>query len=318
MSGISAASAPHRTAAAPDFADAVHQPPARKPKGKGGIGTTVILAVGAIIWISPLALLVVTSLRPLSDFIGTGPLAWPRNFTWDNFSEAWRVGNFTNTYRNSAILLALKVPIGVMLSAMLAYALAKLRIRFRRTIMFGVFLGLTIPIYITIVPVFIMLRGMGVTDSLLGLVGPYLAFGIPFEVLVLQSFFRQLPDELIEAAKIDGAGEWRIFLDPHPAAVATGSRHRRDPRRRRDVERVPVRPHRPQLRRQPDDPGRAAQLPGAVRQQQHGSGRRHPHRRRADPARLRRAAALDCRRPHRRRYQGVTRPTHTRMESDHE
>ncbi|GAA4670672.1 carbohydrate ABC transporter permease [Phytohabitans rumicis] len=178
---------------------------------KGGIGTTVVLAAGALVWISPLALLVVTSLRPLSDFIGTGPLAWPEHFTWANFSEAWRVGNFATTYRNSAILLALKVPVGVLLSAMLAYALAKLRIRFRRTIMFGVFLGLTIPIYITIVPVFIMLRGMGATDSLLGLVGPYLAFGIPFEVLVLQSFFRQLPDELIEAAKIDGAGAWRIF-----------------------------------------------------------------------------------------------------------
>jgi raffinose/stachyose/melibiose transport system permease protein len=204
MSGISAASALRRTAA--------DQPsPASKPSGKGGIGTTVILAVGAIIWISPLALLVITSLRPLSDFIGTGPLAWPKSFTWENFTEAWRVGNFANTYRNSAILLALKVPIGVMLSAMLAFALAKLRIRFRRTIMFGVFLGLTIPIYITIVPVFIMLRGMGATDSLLGLVGPYLAFGIPFEVLVLQWYFRQLPDELIEAARIDGAGDWRIF-----------------------------------------------------------------------------------------------------------
>jgi raffinose/stachyose/melibiose transport system permease protein len=99
-----------------------------------------------------------------------------------------------------------------MLSAMLAYALAKLRIRFRRTIMFGVILGLTIPIYIAVVPVFIMLRGMGATDSLLGLIGPYLAFGIPFEVLVLQAFFRQIPDELIEAAKIDGAGAWRIFF----------------------------------------------------------------------------------------------------------
>lgn len=186
-------------------------PIARNPKRQGGIGSTVVLTVGALIWISPLALLVVTSLRPLSDFIGTGPLAWPENLTWDNFSEAWRVGNFATTYRNSAILLALKVPIGVLLSAMLAYALAKLRIRFRRTVMFGVFLGLTIPIYITIVPVFIMLRGLGVTDNLLGLVGPYLAFGIPFEVLVLQSFFRRLPDELIEAAKIDGAGEWRIF-----------------------------------------------------------------------------------------------------------
>jgi raffinose/stachyose/melibiose transport system permease protein len=212
MSGLGAPSA-DRMAAPPESAAATRQPlPARRPKRKGGVGTTVVLAVGAIIWISPLALLVVTSLRPLSDFIGTGPLAWPENFTWDNFSEAWRVGNFATTYRNSAILLVLKVPIGVMLSAMLAYALAKLRIRFRRTIMFGVILGLTIPIYIAVVPVFIMLRGMGVTDSLLGLVGPYLAFGIPFEVLVLQSFFRQLPDELIEAAKIDGAGEWRIFF----------------------------------------------------------------------------------------------------------
>ena len=106
----------------------------------------------------------------------------------------------------------MKVPIGVLLSAMLAFALAKLRIRFGAAIMYTVFLGLTIPIYITIVPVFVMMRSIGATDSLVGLVGPYLAFGIPFEVLVLQSFFRQLPDEIIEAARIDGAGPWRIFF----------------------------------------------------------------------------------------------------------
>lgn len=52
----------------------------------------------------------------------------------------------------------------------------------------------------------------GITDSLAGLIGPYLAFGIPFEVLVLQSFIRRIPDEIIEAARIDGAGAWRIFL----------------------------------------------------------------------------------------------------------
>src|SRR5690606_23230849 len=52
----------------------------------------------------------------------------------------------------------------------------------------------------------------GLTDNLLGLVGPYLAFGIPFEVLILQSFFRQVPDEIVEAAKIDGASEARIFF----------------------------------------------------------------------------------------------------------
>ena len=187
-------------------------PTARKPKPKGGIGITIVVALVAIFWISPLVLLVVTAVRPLADFISNGSLSWPETFTLQNFVDAWSVGKFATTYRNSAILLLLKVPIGVLISAMLAWALAKLRIRFGTAIMYTVFLGLTIPIYITIVPVFVMMRSVGLTDNLLGLVGPYLAFGIPFEVLVLQSFFRQLPDEIIEAAKIDGAGSWRIFF----------------------------------------------------------------------------------------------------------
>ncbi|WP_114560739.1 carbohydrate ABC transporter permease [Desertihabitans aurantiacus] len=178
----------------------------------GGVVATVVLAVVALFWISPLALLVITALRPLSDFVANGALSWPGTFTLQNFADAWAIGNFAATYRNSAVLLLLKVPVGVFISAMLAYALAKLRLRFGAVVMYAVFLGLTIPVYITIVPVFVMTRSFGATDSLLGLVGPYLAFGIPFEVLVLQSFFRQLPDEIIEAAKIDGAGPWRIFL----------------------------------------------------------------------------------------------------------
>jgi raffinose/stachyose/melibiose transport system permease protein len=212
MSSLGSASVPQPVAALPDADVATRDPLSGKRKRKGGIPGTIVLAIGAVIWISPLVLLLITSIRPLSDFIAHGPLTWPSQFTWANFSAAFRIGNFATTYRNSAILLLLKVPIGVLLASMLAFALSKLRIRFRRTIMFGVFLGLTIPIYITIVPVFIMLRSMGITNNILGLVGPYLAFGIPFEVLVLQSFFRQLPGELIEAAKMDGAGEWRIFF----------------------------------------------------------------------------------------------------------
>ncbi|MFD0476178.1 carbohydrate ABC transporter permease [Nonomuraea thailandensis] len=180
-------------------------------KGRGGLVLTFVTAVVALFWISPLALLVVTAVRPLADFVGNGPLSWPSAFTWQNFADAWDVGDFATTYGNSALLLLLKVPLGVLISAMLGFALAKLRIRFRRTVMFAVFLGLTIPIYIAIVPVFIMMKTAGATDSVLGLIGPYLAFGIPFEVLVLQSFFRRLPDEIVEAARVDGAGDWRIF-----------------------------------------------------------------------------------------------------------
>ncbi|GAA1546082.1 carbohydrate ABC transporter permease [Kribbella lupini] len=187
--------------------------PANKPpRGRKGLVVTLVLAVAAIFWISPLALLVITAGRPLADFVGNGPLSWPEEFTWSNFSDAWGIGNFATTYKNSALLALIKVPLGVLISAMLGFALAKLRMKFRRTVMFTVFLGLTIPIYIAIVPVFIMLRSAGATDSLFGLIGPYLAFGIPFEVLVLQSFFRQIPDEIIEAAKVDGAGDWRVFF----------------------------------------------------------------------------------------------------------
>jgi raffinose/stachyose/melibiose transport system permease protein len=199
-------------AALPDAVVASEDPIAGKPKGKGGVLLTIVLGLAAVFWISPLVLLVTTALRPLSDFVANGPLSLPQTWTAANFADAWRIGNFASTYRNSAILLVLKVPIGVLLSAMLAFALAKLRIRFGTAIMYTVFLGLTIPIYITIVPIFVMMRSWNMTDSLLGLVGPYLAFGIPFSVLVLQSFFRQLPDEIIEAAKIDGAGPWRIFF----------------------------------------------------------------------------------------------------------
>ncbi|WP_030435930.1 carbohydrate ABC transporter permease [Actinoplanes subtropicus] len=182
----------------------------RRPRG--GIGATVLMTLAALVWISPLMLLVITALRPLADFVSHGPLSWPHSLTMHNFTQAWDIGNFATTYRNSTIVLVLKVPLGVFLSAMLAYALAKLRIRCGAAIMYTVFLGLTIPIYITIVPVFVMARSAGITDSLIGLIGPYLAFGIPFEVLVLQSFIRQIPDEIVEAARIDGAGAWRIFL----------------------------------------------------------------------------------------------------------
>jgi ABC-type glycerol-3-phosphate transport system permease component len=191
---------------------AVAEPASTPPKGRRGLVITLVLAVAAIFWISPLALLVITAVRPLADFIGNGPLSWPDQFTLSNFKDAWGIGNFATTYRNSALLALMKVPLGVLISAMLGFALAKLRMKFRRTVMFAVFLGLTIPIYITIVPVFIVMCSAGATDSLFGLLGPYLAFGIPFEVLVLQSFFRQLPDEIIEAARVDGAGNWRVFF----------------------------------------------------------------------------------------------------------
>lgn len=173
---------------------------------------TIAAVIGALIWITPLVLLVVSALRPLSDFLSNGPVSWPQELTLANFPEAWAAGQFGTAYLNSAFLLVVKVPLGVFVSALLAYALAKLEFPFRNLILFSVVLGMTIPIYIAIVPLFTMLRNVGMTDSIIGIIPPYVAFGLPLQVLILQAFFRRVPSELIEAARIDGAGDLRIFF----------------------------------------------------------------------------------------------------------
>lgn len=168
-------------------------------------------ALAALVWISPLILLVISALRPLSDFLSNGPVSWPQELTLANFPEAWAAGQFGTAYLNSTILLLVKVPLGVLVASLLAYALAKLEFPFRNAILFTVVLGMTIPIYIAIVPLFTMLRGVGMTDSIAGIIPPYIAFGLPLQVLILQAFFRRVPEELLEAARIDGAGDLRIF-----------------------------------------------------------------------------------------------------------
>lgn len=177
----------------------------------GKLTNTAVLALIAVLWASPLLVLILTAIRSQSDFFTGGPLSWPHQLTLQNFFDAWGIGEFGTSFTNSLLITVVKVPIGVLLAALLAYALAKLKIRFRRTLMFAILIGLTVPIFIAIVPLFAMLRSVGMTDNLWGLLPPYLAFGLPFEVLVLESFFRKVPDDIIEAARIDGAGPARIF-----------------------------------------------------------------------------------------------------------
>jgi raffinose/stachyose/melibiose transport system permease protein len=207
--------------------------PTRSPRRRSrrrlvvALVSTAALLVVAIFWFSPFLVLLFTSVRSGADFAQNGALALPRSFTLDNFFEAWGVGQFSTTYVNSAIVAVVKVPLGVFISAMLAYALAKLKLPGRRVVMLVVFTGLTIPIYIALLPLFETVKTMGLIDNIFGLIGPYLAFGIPFEVLVLHSFFRRVPDEVFEAARVDGASNWRIFFQimlplSVPALVTVG------------------------------------------------------------------------------------------------
>jgi raffinose/stachyose/melibiose transport system permease protein len=170
-----------------------------------------LLVLAMLIWISPFVVLVLTAFRSETDFLSHGPWSIPSSLTLSSFSKAWDTGQFGITYRNSILVTLIKVPLGVAIAAPLAYSIAKLRLRWGGAILFIILLGLSIPIFIIIVPMFTMLRSANLVDSIWGLLPPYLAVGLPFEVLILQTFFRQFPDDLADAARIDGASEFRIF-----------------------------------------------------------------------------------------------------------
>ena len=208
MSTDTVASSTRRTSTAAS----PHVRPTGPRRARSHPAVTIGAALAALIWVTPLILLVLSAVRPLSDFLSNGPVSWPEELTLENFPAAWEAGQFGTAYLNSGFLLLVKVPLGVLVAALLAYALAKLEMPGRNVILFSVVLGMTIPIYIAIVPLFTMLRQVGMTDSLLGIMPPYIAFGLPLQVLILQAFFRRVPTELIEAARIDGAGDLRIFL----------------------------------------------------------------------------------------------------------
>jgi raffinose/stachyose/melibiose transport system permease protein len=181
-------------------------------KRRRALAGTAVMLVIAVFWASPILILITTSLKTAADFATSGALSLPSSLSFGNFKSAWSVGQFGYAFRNSGLVTLVKVPLGILLASLLSYALAKLKIHFRPGLTFFMLLGLTVPIFIAAVPVFTLLRQFGLIDNIWGLLPPYVAFGLPFEVLILTAFFRQIPHELIEAARIDGASELRIFF----------------------------------------------------------------------------------------------------------
>lgn len=176
-----------------------------------GLVLTLLFGVGSAIVLVPLAVLLLTAVRSDADFLANGVFALPNSLRPANFADAWETGRFSTTYANSALITLVKVPLGLAISALAAYPLAKMRFRFDNAIFLFFIVGLAIPIHVSLLPLFVMQRELGLMGSLWALLPPYLAFGIPFQVFVLRGFMRMVPSELIEAARIDGAGEFRIF-----------------------------------------------------------------------------------------------------------
>ncbi len=159
--------------------------------------------------------------------LSTNPLGLPEPWVFDNYAEILGSKNFWTPMRNSLLVALGTVFLVVGTGAAAAYVFARFAFR-GREFFFTVFsVGLMFPFAVAILPLFILLREMELLDNPLGVILPQAAFGLPITIIVLRSFFRQIPVEVEEAATIDGCGAWgffwRILLPMARPALATVS-----------------------------------------------------------------------------------------------
>lgn len=188
----------------------------RKPKttpGDKAVGAIshTALVIWSLIVILPLVWTLITSFKTTKEIFAS-PFGLPANWNFDNYVSAWTQEGIGNYFLNTVIVVGFALVIVMVLGAMCAYVLARFKFFGSRAIYYLMLAGLTFPVFLAIVPLFFVLRNIGLLNTLPGLILTYVAFALPFTVFFLYSFFKGLPDEIAEAAAIDGAGEWRTFF----------------------------------------------------------------------------------------------------------
>jgi multiple sugar transport system permease protein len=197
----------------------------------------LLLLFGAAVMLLPFVWMVSTSLKPAAELFTVPPTWIPSQPQWDTYVKAMSAGNFGRYAMNSLLLGVANTVTNVLLSALAGYAFARLRFPGRKVLFVLVLATLMVPYQVTIIPLFVIVRhiplfggndflgqgGIGWINSYWGLVVPG-AVGA-FGIFMLRQFFQTLPVELEDAARIDGAGElrifWQIMLPLAMPAVAT-------------------------------------------------------------------------------------------------
>ncbi len=181
----------------------------RKSLGSQLISST-ILWVYAFIAITPLLLMLLNSFRTNQE-LATQPLGLPASPSFTSYQNAWIEASFGTYFFNSVIVTVVSVVLPTAVSLLAAYGLSRSQSRVMQVVESIFISGLMMPVFLMIVPIFYLLDSMGLVSTREGLILVYTAVSIPFSIFVLGAFFRQLPLELEEAARIDGAGPFRVF-----------------------------------------------------------------------------------------------------------
>jgi len=200
---------------------ATHEPLTQRPAGPvsrpvrrvrdrvASLVLHVLLIAGLAVMIAPFLWMLLSSIKPESEVRAVPPTWWPEVFTLGNYAELFTRLDFPRYFTNSAVVAVLVTLGNLVICSATGYALAKLRFAGRRALFVLVVGNVMVPPVVTFVPAFVLVSKLGLVNTYAGLVLPNIALAI--NVFLMRQFMLSIPDELLESARIDGAGEWRIF-----------------------------------------------------------------------------------------------------------
>ena len=171
----------------------------------------VFLTLVAIIYLAPLLWVFMVSFKTNAE-IFTSPFALPESFYLDNFIFAWTAGKLGIATLNSFIVCGVTLVLSMLIGSMAAFAIGRLRWKLAGPCMTFFMIGMMIPVHCVMIPLFTRFAKIGLSNSLIGLVIPYLTFSLPVTIFIMTGFFKSMPNELIESACIDGASIYGIFF----------------------------------------------------------------------------------------------------------
>ena len=175
----------------------------------------IVLLIVAVFWLVPTIGLFITSLRTAGDIAATGwwtVFTAPAQLTIENYTNLLSNTTITGSFLNTIVIAVPTTILVVMIGAIAAYGFAFLQFPGRDWLLIVVIILLAVPLQVALIPLARLFGAIGIFGSVLGVILFHTAFGLPFAIFLLRNFFTQVPTELLEAARIDGAGDWRIFF----------------------------------------------------------------------------------------------------------
>jgi raffinose/stachyose/melibiose transport system permease protein len=171
----------------------------------------VLVLLFLAVEVYPIIWMLLCSLKTTREFTVNPAYSMPESFNFQNYVDAWTTGKISVFFKNSMITVSISVVFIVLLAASASFALIKMRWRLQKPTMLFFLSGIMVPITVVLIPLFSIFKGLGLLNHYSSLIIAYTAFGLAFSVFLISNYLRSMPDELIEAAVIDGCSIYGVF-----------------------------------------------------------------------------------------------------------